>query len=156
MEGRNKTHHSYCFSTVISRQHVFENCAMISFALLFCISQARKLLRELKYQKRCKEAVTTIAAFWHGTQVLSLIWKKLITKGNQLDKHIFFRLRSTKPHWLLPTHYTVGLESSGMAFPSWIYLSAAVVSVSLYPVSLTVLPVFFIPNICVLLPGLIA
>uniref|UniRef100_A0A672ZTQ9 Myosin IB n=1 Tax=Sphaeramia orbicularis TaxID=375764 RepID=A0A672ZTQ9_9TELE len=31
--------------------------------------QARKLLRELKYQKRCEEAVTTIAAFWHGTQV---------------------------------------------------------------------------------------
>uniref|UniRef100_A0A3B4UE48 Myosin IB n=1 Tax=Seriola dumerili TaxID=41447 RepID=A0A3B4UE48_SERDU len=31
--------------------------------------QARKLLRELKYQKRCEEAVTTIAAYWHGTQV---------------------------------------------------------------------------------------
>ncbi|XP_073329674.1 unconventional myosin-Ib isoform X4 [Pagrus major] len=31
--------------------------------------QARKLLRQLKYQKRCEEAVTTIAAFWHGTQV---------------------------------------------------------------------------------------
>uniref|UniRef100_A0A668A7E3 Unconventional myosin-Ib n=2 Tax=Myripristis murdjan TaxID=586833 RepID=A0A668A7E3_9TELE len=31
--------------------------------------KARKLLRELKYQKRCEEAVTTIAAFWHGTQV---------------------------------------------------------------------------------------
>uniref|UniRef100_A0AAQ5XYN4 Unconventional myosin-Ib n=1 Tax=Amphiprion ocellaris TaxID=80972 RepID=A0AAQ5XYN4_AMPOC len=31
--------------------------------------QARKLLRELKYQKRCEEAVTTIAAFWHGTQM---------------------------------------------------------------------------------------
>ncbi|XP_061774469.1 unconventional myosin-Ib isoform X6 [Nerophis ophidion] len=31
--------------------------------------QARKLLRELKHQKRCKEAVTTIAAYWHGTQV---------------------------------------------------------------------------------------
>ncbi|XP_015251827.1 PREDICTED: unconventional myosin-Ib isoform X7 [Cyprinodon variegatus] len=31
--------------------------------------QARKLLRELKYQKKCEEAVTTIAAFWHGTQV---------------------------------------------------------------------------------------
>ncbi|XP_020494071.1 LOW QUALITY PROTEIN: unconventional myosin-Ib [Labrus bergylta] len=30
--------------------------------------QARKLLRELKYQKRCEEAVTTISAFWHGTQ----------------------------------------------------------------------------------------
>ncbi|KAM9486064.1 unconventional myosin-Ib isoform 2-T2 [Clarias gariepinus] len=31
--------------------------------------KARKLLRELKYQKRCKEAVTTISAYWHGTQV---------------------------------------------------------------------------------------
>ncbi|MEQ2302407.1 Unconventional myosin-Ib [Ameca splendens] len=31
--------------------------------------QARKLLRELKYQKKCEEAVTTISAYWHGTQV---------------------------------------------------------------------------------------
>ncbi|XP_067405102.1 unconventional myosin-Ib isoform X4 [Emydura macquarii macquarii] len=31
--------------------------------------KARKLLRELKHQKRCKEAATTIAAYWHGTQV---------------------------------------------------------------------------------------
>nr|XP_023679629.1 unconventional myosin-Ib-like isoform X4 [Paramormyrops kingsleyae] len=31
--------------------------------------KARMILRELKYQKRCKEAVTTIAAYWHGTQV---------------------------------------------------------------------------------------
>uniref|UniRef100_A0A4W4FK05 Unconventional myosin-Ib n=1 Tax=Electrophorus electricus TaxID=8005 RepID=A0A4W4FK05_ELEEL len=30
--------------------------------------KARKILRELKYQKRCKEAVTTIAAYWHGMQ----------------------------------------------------------------------------------------
>ncbi|XP_029113797.1 unconventional myosin-Ib isoform X3 [Scleropages formosus] len=30
--------------------------------------KARKILRELKYQKRCQEAVTTIAAYWHGTQ----------------------------------------------------------------------------------------
>ncbi|KAF4014255.1 hypothetical protein G4228_005377 [Cervus hanglu yarkandensis] len=30
---------------------------------------ARKILRELKHQKRCEEAVTTIAAYWHGTQV---------------------------------------------------------------------------------------
>ncbi|XP_063069493.1 unconventional myosin-Ib isoform X2 [Engraulis encrasicolus] len=30
--------------------------------------KARKILRELKYQKRCEEAATTIAAFWHGTQ----------------------------------------------------------------------------------------
>ncbi|XP_028291596.1 unconventional myosin-Ib isoform X6 [Gouania willdenowi] len=31
--------------------------------------QARKLLRELKYQKKCEKAATTIAAYWHGTQV---------------------------------------------------------------------------------------
>ncbi|XP_051786266.1 unconventional myosin-Ib isoform X7 [Erpetoichthys calabaricus] len=31
--------------------------------------KSRKILRELKYQKRCTEAVTTIAAYWHGTQV---------------------------------------------------------------------------------------
>ncbi|XP_053296638.1 unconventional myosin-Ib isoform X2 [Pleuronectes platessa] len=31
--------------------------------------QARKLLRELKHQKRCVQAVTTISAFWHGTQI---------------------------------------------------------------------------------------
>nr|XP_023416930.1 unconventional myosin-Ib isoform X1 [Cavia porcellus]XP_023416931.1 unconventional myosin-Ib isoform X1 [Cavia porcellus] len=30
--------------------------------------KARKLLRELKHQKRCEEAATTIAAYWHGTQ----------------------------------------------------------------------------------------
>ncbi|XP_023615478.1 unconventional myosin-Ib isoform X3 [Myotis lucifugus] len=31
--------------------------------------KARKILRELKHQKRCEEAATTIAAYWHGTQV---------------------------------------------------------------------------------------
>uniref|UniRef100_A0A8C7R5F8 Unconventional myosin-Ib n=1 Tax=Oncorhynchus mykiss TaxID=8022 RepID=A0A8C7R5F8_ONCMY len=31
--------------------------------------KARNILRQLKYEKRCKEAVTTIAAYWHGTQV---------------------------------------------------------------------------------------
>ncbi|XP_051563868.1 unconventional myosin-Ib-like isoform X4 [Myxocyprinus asiaticus] len=30
--------------------------------------KARKVLRELKYKKRCEEAVTTISAYWHGTQ----------------------------------------------------------------------------------------
>uniref|UniRef100_A0A4W5KQ63 Unconventional myosin-Ib n=1 Tax=Hucho hucho TaxID=62062 RepID=A0A4W5KQ63_9TELE len=30
--------------------------------------KARKILRQLKYEKRCKEAVTTIAAYWHGTE----------------------------------------------------------------------------------------
>ncbi|KAG7282934.1 hypothetical protein CRUP_018434 [Coryphaenoides rupestris] len=30
--------------------------------------KARKLLRELKHQKRCEEAATIIAAFWHGAQ----------------------------------------------------------------------------------------
>ncbi|XP_067891758.1 unconventional myosin-Ib isoform X2 [Heterodontus francisci] len=31
--------------------------------------KARKLLRELKYQKRCEESATTIAAYWRGFQV---------------------------------------------------------------------------------------
>ncbi|XP_060033551.1 unconventional myosin-Ib isoform X4 [Erinaceus europaeus] len=31
--------------------------------------KARKILRELKHQKRCEEAATTIAAYWHGAQV---------------------------------------------------------------------------------------
>ncbi|XP_067891759.1 unconventional myosin-Ib isoform X3 [Heterodontus francisci] len=30
--------------------------------------KARKLLRELKYQKRCEESATTIAAYWRGFQ----------------------------------------------------------------------------------------
>uniref|UniRef100_UPI00398F7CAE unconventional myosin-Ib isoform X2 n=1 Tax=Pristiophorus japonicus TaxID=55135 RepID=UPI00398F7CAE len=30
--------------------------------------KARKLLRELKHQKRCEESATTIAAYWRGTQ----------------------------------------------------------------------------------------
>ncbi|XP_051997932.1 unconventional myosin-Ib-like isoform X3 [Xyrauchen texanus] len=30
--------------------------------------KARKILRELKYKKRCEKAVTTISAYWHGTQ----------------------------------------------------------------------------------------
>ncbi|XP_030889557.1 unconventional myosin-Ib [Leptonychotes weddellii] len=30
--------------------------------------KARKILRELKHQKRCEEAATTIAAYWRGTQ----------------------------------------------------------------------------------------
>ncbi|XP_069790727.1 unconventional myosin-Ib isoform X3 [Narcine bancroftii] len=31
--------------------------------------KARKLLRELKHQKRCEQSATTIAAYWRGTQV---------------------------------------------------------------------------------------
>ncbi|XP_052004983.1 unconventional myosin-Ib-like isoform X7 [Xyrauchen texanus] len=31
--------------------------------------KARKVLRELKFKKRCEKAVTTISAHWHGTQV---------------------------------------------------------------------------------------
>uniref|UniRef100_A0A8C1DH37 Myosin IB n=2 Tax=Cyprinus carpio TaxID=7962 RepID=A0A8C1DH37_CYPCA len=31
--------------------------------------KARKLLRELKHKKRCEKAVSTISAYWHGTQV---------------------------------------------------------------------------------------
>ncbi|XP_041663586.1 unconventional myosin-Ib isoform X1 [Cheilinus undulatus] len=46
--------------------------------------QARKLLRELKYQKRCEEAVTTIAAFWHGTQARMELRR---LKQEALNKH---------------------------------------------------------------------
>uniref|UniRef100_A0A8C9S420 Myosin IB n=1 Tax=Scleropages formosus TaxID=113540 RepID=A0A8C9S420_SCLFO len=48
-------------------------CSLILFLLMSLEDTgflcARKILRELKYQKRCQEAVTTIAAYWHGTQV---------------------------------------------------------------------------------------
>uniref|UniRef100_A0A671SY40 Unconventional myosin-Ib n=1 Tax=Sinocyclocheilus anshuiensis TaxID=1608454 RepID=A0A671SY40_9TELE len=37
--------------------------------------KARKLLRELKHKKQCEEAVTTISAYWHGTQVLNTMQK---------------------------------------------------------------------------------
>uniref|UniRef100_A0A8C7H352 Myosin IB n=1 Tax=Oncorhynchus kisutch TaxID=8019 RepID=A0A8C7H352_ONCKI len=41
------------------------------YAVIKHYKNARKILRQLKYEKRCKEAVTTIAAYWHGTQVLA-------------------------------------------------------------------------------------
>lgn len=47
------------------------NKQTFSCFFFFCFQQARKILRELKYQKRCEEAVTTITAYWHGTQVLT-------------------------------------------------------------------------------------
>lgn len=50
--------------------------------------QARKLLRELKYQKRCEEAATTIAAYWHGTQVLELWRGELIVTAAGLWIHL--------------------------------------------------------------------
>lgn len=50
--------------------------------------QARKLLRELKYQKRCEEAATTIAAYWHGTQVLELWRGELIITAIGLRIHL--------------------------------------------------------------------
>uniref|UniRef100_A0A8C9TPZ7 Myosin IB n=1 Tax=Scleropages formosus TaxID=113540 RepID=A0A8C9TPZ7_SCLFO len=31
--------------------------------------QSRKILRELKHQKQCIEAATTISAYWHGTKI---------------------------------------------------------------------------------------
>ncbi|XP_051563867.1 unconventional myosin-Ib-like isoform X3 [Myxocyprinus asiaticus] len=37
--------------------------------------KARKVLRELKYKKRCEEAVTTISAYWHGTQARRELWR---------------------------------------------------------------------------------
>lgn len=41
----------------------------VKLLFIFNCLQARKLLRELKHQKRCNEAATIIAAYWHGTQV---------------------------------------------------------------------------------------
>ncbi|KAI4896560.1 hypothetical protein NFI96_007802, partial [Prochilodus magdalenae] len=46
--------------------------------------KARKILRELKYQKKCKEAVTTIAAYWHGTQAR---WELRRLKEKARNKH---------------------------------------------------------------------
>ncbi|XP_030643049.1 unconventional myosin-Ib isoform X2 [Chanos chanos] len=46
--------------------------------------KARKILRELKYQKRCEEAVTTIAAYWHGTQAR---WELRRLKEEARNKH---------------------------------------------------------------------
>uniref|UniRef100_A0A7N9AP21 Unconventional myosin-Ib n=1 Tax=Mastacembelus armatus TaxID=205130 RepID=A0A7N9AP21_9TELE len=60
--------------------------------------QARKLLRELKYQKRCEEAATTIAAYWHGTQVLMHCshWYKKVFFVVQMQKY-FLGLKSSLP-----------------------------------------------------------
>uniref|UniRef100_A0A674NVA6 Myosin IB n=1 Tax=Takifugu rubripes TaxID=31033 RepID=A0A674NVA6_TAKRU len=55
--------------------------------------QARKLLRELKYQKRCEEAATTIAAYWHGTQVLEALMSISFT---QMQKY-FLDLKNNMP-----------------------------------------------------------
>uniref|UniRef100_A0A8C1IWQ2 Unconventional myosin-Ib n=1 Tax=Cyprinus carpio TaxID=7962 RepID=A0A8C1IWQ2_CYPCA len=51
--------------------------------------KARKLLRELKHKKRCEEAVTTISAYWHGTQ-----WR--IVFCVQMQKY-FMGLKKTMP-----------------------------------------------------------
>uniref|UniRef100_A0A8D2ZXH8 Unconventional myosin-Ib n=1 Tax=Scophthalmus maximus TaxID=52904 RepID=A0A8D2ZXH8_SCOMX len=69
--------------------------------------QARKLLRELKYQKRCEEAVTTISAFWHGTQVLM---RRSAERGVCLRKEsmqkYFLGLKSTMPYRFLDGVHT--------------------------------------------------
>ncbi|KFO27982.1 Myosin-Ib [Fukomys damarensis] len=46
--------------------------------------KARKILRELKHQKRCKAAATTIAAYWHGTQARRELRR---LKEEARDKH---------------------------------------------------------------------
>lgn len=56
----------------LPEQGIVFHCALtlkLRVSVLSLVVQARKLLRELKYQKKCEEAVTTIAAYWHGTQV---------------------------------------------------------------------------------------
>uniref|UniRef100_A0A8C1ZXZ4 Unconventional myosin-Ib n=1 Tax=Cyprinus carpio TaxID=7962 RepID=A0A8C1ZXZ4_CYPCA len=50
--------------------------------------KARKLLRELKHKKRCEEAVTTISAYWHGTQMQKYFMglKKTMPSMSPVDK----------------------------------------------------------------------
>ncbi|XP_029113798.1 unconventional myosin-Ib isoform X4 [Scleropages formosus] len=74
--------------------------------------KARKILRELKYQKRCQEAVTTIAAYWHGTQArmelrrlktearnrhaVSVIWASWLGMKVRREYRKFFRANAGK------------------------------------------------------------
>uniref|UniRef100_A0A8C5HU58 Myosin IB n=1 Tax=Gouania willdenowi TaxID=441366 RepID=A0A8C5HU58_GOUWI len=71
----------------------------IVIKLTQCSSQARKLLRELKYQKKCEKAATTIAAYWHGTQVITMYIKRFtlhLTACSQAQKY-FLGLKSSLP-----------------------------------------------------------
>lgn len=72
MAGAHLALYSYCFEITCFKRLCINHDRNILKCLLACyyFLQARKLLRELKYQKRCEEAATTIAAYWHGTQVL--------------------------------------------------------------------------------------
>uniref|UniRef100_A0A8C9S3P7 Myosin IB n=1 Tax=Scleropages formosus TaxID=113540 RepID=A0A8C9S3P7_SCLFO len=74
-------------------------CSLILFLLMSLEDTgflcARKILRELKYQKRCQEAVTTIAAYWHGTQVRPPRYKTCIPPF-QMQKY-FLELKKTLP-----------------------------------------------------------
>ncbi|XP_077947358.1 unconventional myosin-Ib isoform X6 [Gasterosteus aculeatus] len=95
--------------------------------------QARKLLRELKYQKRCEEAVTTIAAFWHGTQArrelrqlkeearnkhaVSVIWAGWQGTKVRRDYRKFFRANAGKKIYdftiqRIMQKYFLGLKST--------------------------------------------
>ncbi|XP_073711013.1 unconventional myosin-Ib isoform X5 [Misgurnus anguillicaudatus] len=74
--------------------------------------KARKILRELKYKKRCEEAVTTISAYWHGTQArrelrrlkeeaqnkhaVSVIWAAWLGTKVRREYRKFFRANAGK------------------------------------------------------------
>uniref|UniRef100_A0A8C7X488 Myosin IB n=1 Tax=Oryzias sinensis TaxID=183150 RepID=A0A8C7X488_9TELE len=55
--------------------------------------QARKLLRQLKHQKRCEEAATTIAAYWHGTQVKQEDLQLHSPENSKQDFFFFLRIQ---------------------------------------------------------------
>jgi len=55
--------------SIVAVMQIVMKRSRVMLHIIFYYLQARKLLRELKHQKRCNEAATIIAAYWHGTQV---------------------------------------------------------------------------------------
>lgn len=55
--------------SIVAVMQIVMKRSRVMLRIIFNCLQARKLLRELKHQKRCNEAATIIAAYWHGTQV---------------------------------------------------------------------------------------
>jgi len=55
--------------SIVAVMQIVMKRSRVMLHIIFNYLQARKLLRELKHQKRCNEAATIIAAYWHGTQV---------------------------------------------------------------------------------------
>uniref|UniRef100_A0A8C9VGC3 Myosin IB n=1 Tax=Scleropages formosus TaxID=113540 RepID=A0A8C9VGC3_SCLFO len=55
--------------------------------------QSRKILRELKHQKQCIEAATTISAYWHGTKVSSIQKKSIPNFPYSITTNYVFQIQ---------------------------------------------------------------